>query len=253
MAYESLAQVYDELMADMPYDQWLAFTLEGWRRFGRPRRVADLGCGTGSLSLALAEEGVEVTGIDLSPEMLAIARQKWEARQGSGGRSGHAVFLEQDVRSWELPEPVECAISYCDTINYLLEEDDVRQAFRQTCNQLMQGGLFLFDLHAPSRLRDYALHQPYMLDEDRISYLWTCEWDEERLEIEHLLTLFIRQGEGDLYRRVDELHRQRAYELDFIVHELLEAGFAQVHTAGDFDWNRPAGEDSQRWFFAAVK
>jgi SAM-dependent methyltransferase len=251
MAYEGLAQVYDELMADMPYDRWLAFTLEGWRRYGRPGRVADLGCGTGNLTVALAGEGVHVTGIDLSPDMLAIARDKWETLKGDSG--GEAMFLEQDVRFWTLPEPVECAVSYCDTLNYLLEGDDVRQAFRQTFSQLKPGGLFLFDMHAPARLREYAHNQPYMLDDDRISYLWTCEWDEERLEIEHAITLFVRAGDGDLYRRIEECHRQRAYEREFVVRELKAAGFGEIHAAADFDWNKPADSSARRWFFAAVK
>jgi SAM-dependent methyltransferase len=253
MSYESFAYTYDRLMEGMPYEDWLRFAKEAWREYGiTPRTIVDLGCGTGNLAIPLRVEGYSVTGIDLSEDMLAVAQQKAE-RQPSLTKGGSLTWVQQDIREWELIEQVDTVISFCDCMNYLLEEADIVQAFQQTYQGLKQGGLFLFDVHTPKQLQNYAQTQPFFLNDEDIAYIWTSEYDEDRMEIEHALTLFIQEeADPSKFRRVDEQHIQRAYPLKWLEQQLLEAGFTEVRQAADFRWQLPKAS-TERAFFAARK
>lgn len=252
MAYGQFASHYDRLMEDMPYDRWLRFAQQCWERYGQPRRIVDLGCGTGSVSLPLAQAGGRVTGIDLSDSMLAVAHSKQQqAAAAIAAAGGSLVWLQQDMREWAIDQPADAVVSFCDCVNYLLEEEDVRLMLRCTAEGLRAGGLFVFDAHAPGQLEAYAQEQPFHLNDDDIAYIWTCEYDGERRQIEHELTIFVQQ-EGPLFRRYTESHLQRAYPADWISSELRSCGFDVLDCCADFTWDAPGG-DSQRLFFVARK
>jgi len=253
-SYQQFANVYDRLMEEMPYPEWVEFAERVWERYGKPRTVADLGCGTGKTALPLARSGRRVFGIDLSADMLAIARQKQELQPPG---QGSVVWLQQDIREWELGEPVDAVISFCDTFNYLTEEDDVLLAFRQTYDGLREGGSFIFDMHHPNQLRMYAAEQPFVLNEDDLAYIWVSDLDEERCEIEHQLTIFARgdqedQGRG-LYGRIDEVHIQRAYEPEWVLRALQESGFRDVQAYADFRFEPISPDTTARVFYTALK
>ncbi|MBP1992896.1 class I SAM-dependent DNA methyltransferase [Paenibacillus eucommiae] len=253
MSYQQFAYTYDRLMEGMPYEEWLRFTKEGWSQFGfQPASVVDLGCGTGNLAIPLSLEGLAVTGIDLSEDMLAVARHKADG-QPPGPKSGSLSWVQQDIREWELAEPVDAVICYCDSMNYLLEEQDILEALRQTYQGLKPGGVFLFDVHTPRQLEAYAESQPFFLNEEDVAYIWTSEWDEDRMEIEHALTIFVKDAAAaGTFRRIEEHHIQRAYPLKWLEEQLYEVGFSEVRTAADFHWQMPTGA-SERAFFAARK
>ncbi|SFE21579.1 Methyltransferase domain-containing protein [Paenibacillus algorifonticola] len=252
-SYGEFAAVYDELMSDMPYEDWLWFTEQCWERYGKPGVIADLGCGTGSIAIPLALTGMQVYGIDLSEDMLTVARSKWDEALSAahGVRTGSAIWLQQDMRELELGAPVDAVISFCDCVNYLTEEADVIAAFEAVYAALRPGGVFLFDVHPKAQLIRYAEEQPFVLDEDKAAYIWTCELDEERCEIEHHLTIFAHES-GERFHRFEEMHVQRAYEADWMAEQLQAAGFSKVERFADFKLE-PQNESSERLFFAAVK
>ncbi|MFB5677224.1 class I SAM-dependent DNA methyltransferase [Paenibacillus terreus] len=255
-SYRKFAYVYDELMEDMPYPEWLRFARKAWEKHGMPHSVAELGCGTGAITIPLVNSGFEVTGIDLSSDMLAVARSKMEATSQGRRlfREGSVRWLQQDMRDWRLPEPVDTVISFCDCLNYLLEEEDIARVFRRTYDGLKPGGTFLFDVHHPNTFRRYDEEQPFVLDERSISYIWTCELDVQRCEIEHRLSIFARaETEGrNLYERFEEVHVQRAYDPEWMRTELVKAGFREVRVYADFEWVE-AGDDASRLFYVAIK
>ncbi|MDQ0192022.1 class I SAM-dependent DNA methyltransferase [Paenibacillus wynnii] len=254
-SYGKFAYVYDELMADMPYPDWLTFAETAWKKHGKPVSVAELGCGTGSITIPLAGAGYHMSGIDLSSDMLSVARQKLEEHpQGRRFlREGRVHWIRQNMTEWELPETVDSVISFCDCLNYLLDESDIKSTFARTFAGLKPGGTFLFDVHHPNTLIRYEEEQPFILDEKSVSYIWTCELDAPRREIEHHLVIFAREsGEVNLYRRFEETHVQRAYDPEWLTAELLKAGFSNVKTYADFKWVE-ADEGAERLFYVAVK
>ncbi|WP_059052047.1 class I SAM-dependent DNA methyltransferase [Paenibacillus senegalimassiliensis] len=255
-SYRKFAYVYDELMEDMPYPDWIRFARTAWERHGMPRTVVDLGCGTGSITIPLVNAGFEVTGIDLSSDMLSVARRKMDATpQGTRLlREGSVRWVQQDMTDWAVPEPVDAVISFCDCLNYLLKEDEIVRTFRRTYENLKPGGTFLFDVHHPNTLARYEEEQPFIWDESGVAYIWTCERDARLNEIEHHLTIFAReeeQGPG-LYRRFEETHTQRAYDPLWMKEELRRCGFSQITCYADFEWVE-AVDEAARIFFVAVK
>lgn len=241
MAYEHLAFVYDVLMQEMPYGQWVEWTEKTWQE-DRPRTVLDLGCGTGNIAIPLAQKGYVVTGIDVSPEMLAVAYDKMtEARV-------QIRWVEQDMRELSVP-PVDAVISFCDSLSYLTEEEDVKQTFRRVAESLKPGGWFLFDVHSPYKITHvFGDHTFTHLDEE-INYIWDCVCDPIRLEVEHHLTFFLREENG-LYRKCEETHVQRAYHLLSLTAWLKEAGFDRISVTADFT-DLPPQQHSERLFFQA--
>ncbi|SFS87001.1 class I SAM-dependent methyltransferase [Paenibacillus sp. BC26] len=251
-AYRHFASVYDRLMEEMPYPQWLKFAEACWTRYGTPKSVVDLGCGTGSIAIPLARSGYQVFAIDLSSDMLTIGQSKWGEEPSRSG--GSITWLQQDMTEWEIGEEVDSVISFCDCINYLTEEDEVQAAFQATYQGLKPGGLFLFDVHAPNTLARYAAEQPFVLDDPDVAYIWTCELDEERVEIEHRLTIFAQESgsRDNRFSRIEEMHVQRAYDAEWIRESLLMAGFSRVEQFADFTLEVPDSE-AERLFFAAIK
>jgi SAM-dependent methyltransferase len=255
VAYAQFANQYDRLMSDMPYPSWLSFLRQCWEQYNvTPHTIVDLGCGTGSLSLPLAQSGLHVTGIDISAHMLAVAHDKAEhlRKLAQFAKGGTVQWLEQDMREWELLEQVDCVISFCDCLNYLTEEEDIQLAMKCTYAGLTPGGLFIFDVHAPQQLVGYAESQPFVMDEEDIAYIWTCDYDEDRMEIEHHLSIFDRQTEKgtELYRKIEETHIQRAYPIQWIVEQLKVSGFEVLSVSADFTFQPPV-EQSERLFFVA--
>lgn len=280
MGYQQFAYYYDRLMEEMPYAEWMRFAQMCWDKYGIPQTVVDLGCGTGNISIPLAQTGLRVTGIDLSSDMLAIAREKLDHLQQMSSlvKGGEVRWLQQDLREWELPWQVDSVISFCDCLNYVLEEQEIEQAFRRTYEGLTANGLFIFDVHTQHQLLQYAAEQPFVLNEEHIAYIWTCDLDESRCIIEHELTIFAREsrsesqshprsrsqsqtqvspsdssgGQSERFRRIRETHIQRAYSLEWLMAALERAGFRHVERFADFQFQPPT-DASQRAFFVALK
>ncbi len=242
--YVHFAQVYDEIMADVPYRQWADYICGVWARFSFvPKTVLDLACGTGSLSVILAERGYKVTGVDFSCRMLGVARGK---AKSAGLRID---FVEGDMRSFSLEHPVDAVVCVFDSLNYLLDQKSVQSSFKAVHRALSPGGLFLFDVNTPERLATIPTETSVM--EGRNHYVvWSDHYDPNKKWWKVRLTGFIRRG--DSWLRFDEVHKERAFPLDDYRDCLRKTGFAVLgvyHSATFY----PASEDTSRAYFVAEK
>jgi SAM-dependent methyltransferase len=245
-AYGEFAEYYDLLMQDAPYERWMTFLEQAMARYDlRPRHIADLGCGTGRLSLDLFQKGYTVTGVDLSEDMLMIAQSKLERP------TPKVRFLCQDLRELVLPEPCDLAISFCDSLSYILEEDGLQAAFARVRQNLKPGGCFLFDVHSEYKLREKLGNNVFYEVGEDVTYLWQSRYDAEKSQVEYDITFFALEDEEDeLYRRFQEVHVQRAYDVEVLRGMLRAGGFATVEVYADFAWDVPTNT-SERLFFVA--
>ena len=247
-SYHKLAALYDHLMENAPYDEWMAFTLAAWGKLGiKPQVVADLGCGTGTFLRYLFEYGVQAYGVDLSEGMLQVAKEKLARSHPKS----HLQLLCQDIRHLNLPEPVDCILSYCDTLNYIIESNGVKDVFHRAYQGLKPGGLFIFDVHTPWKVETFFGNETFTDTDAEVSYIWECQYEPVNREVTHDLTLFARE-EGDRYRRYHEIHHQRAYPLEELQQWLQEVGFSRITLSADFTFN-PVEEESERAFFVAQR
>jgi SAM-dependent methyltransferase len=246
MTYERFASWYDQLMSDAPYDAWCELVERTVASYDVGKRLLDLGCGTGELAIRLANKGFDVIGVDLSEQMLAIAQMKAEER------GVHVLFYQQDMRHFGPFEPFDTIAIFCDSLNYLLEDEDVVTTFSRVYDQLRPGGLFLFDVHSLFKMEHIFLQkETFASNDEQVSYIWNCYPGSRPYSVEHELTFFVQLEEG-VYERVDEIHVQRTYDVAQYETWLKDAGFRLLHVWADFTEQQPTNE-SERIFFVAQK
>ena len=218
-AYESFASVYDMFMDNIDYPSWSRYLIGLLKGHGvSDGLVCELGCGTGSMTELLADAGYDMIGIDSSVEMLEQAQdKKYE--------SGHDIlYLNQDMREFELYGTVRAIVSVCDCMNYILTEEDLLKVFRLVNNYLDPGGVFIFDMNTEAKYRGIG-ESTIAENRENGSFIWENSYDPEKRINEYVLTLFIPEEEGeDLFRRYEEVHVQRAYPLERVAELIRKAG-----------------------------
>ncbi|QHT47223.1 class I SAM-dependent methyltransferase [Bacillus sp. SB49] len=237
-----MAQVYDRLMEDAPYDRWVEFTDRMLKKF-HPKAAAiiDLGCGTGEITHRLHKRGYHMTGIDLSSDMLTIAQQK--------DPKAPIAWHRQDMTSLSGFHDVDCIISYCDVINYVTEEDAVKDSFRHIHEALGKDGLFLFDVHSIEHIQQDLLGATFAEVYDDLSYVWFCDPGEKENSFVHDLTFFVQTN--GLYNRFDEVHYQQGYQTEDLATWLKDAGFLLKGIYADF--RKQPSQEGDRLLFVCQK
>ncbi len=244
-AYETLASAYDGLTSDIDYGKTLSFLEAILDQAGKkPQCVVDLACGTGSMSLLLAKKGYQVIGVDISEEMLTQAAFK------AGDMQENAPwFIRQSMDKLRLPMQADAVFCLLDSLNYLTDPQQCRKTFQSVYKALAPGGIFLFDINTPHKLR--SLDGQVFLDENEESYcVWRADFDREENICYYGIDLFRKQGK--VWARSFEQHSEYAYEPEFLTQWLREAGFGEIRAYGDCRLEQPA-EDEQRIYFAAIK
>ncbi|MCR4897212.1 MAG: methyltransferase domain-containing protein [Lachnospiraceae bacterium] len=256
-AYTDFAGVYDELMDDTPYDAWCDRIVEDMEKYGisKPDRTAtdpleaernlvlDLACGTGTLTRMLYERGYDMIGVDYSEEMLMQARAKQE-QDGTG-----ILYLQQDMRELDLYCTIGTVLCICDSLNYLLEEEDLRQTFSLVHNFLYPGGLFLFDCNTDYKYREVIGDTVIAENRDDCSFIWENAYDEGSGINEYDLTVFVKTGE-DTWRRFCETHHQHGYDAALLQRLLSENGFELIRII-DSDTGKEPGPETERIYVVA--
>ncbi len=239
-AYTGFAGVYDIFMDNVPYEEWAGYLWEILRKYGiEDGLLLELGCGTGSMTECMAGYGYDMIGVDYSIEMLELAWKKKE-------KSGHDIlYLNQDMREFELYGTVRAVISVCDSVNYILEDGGLTEVFRLVNNYLDPGGIFLFDFNTEYKYQEVLGVQVIAEDREDCSFIWDNYYDDAERINEYELTLFSREEESELYRKYQETHFQRAYTLEEMRQYIEESGLLYV-TAYDAYTRQPPGERSER-------
>ena len=243
-AYKALAESYDRLTNDVDYAATVDFYEQILAREGlRPRTCVDLACGTGSVTEILARKGYEVTGVDMSEEMLTVAASKVMDLERL------PMFSCQRLEQLRLPRAVDMAVCALDSLDYILDPADCAEAIRRAYKVLNPGGIFIFDVNTPEKLR--AMDGQVFLDEDDDVYcVWRGEFDEETNICSYGMDLFQRQGA--VWHRSFEEHQEYAYSQAQLTGFLKAAGFTHIEVYADRLFEAPrAGE--QRIYFKARK
>ena len=237
-AYTGFADVYDMFMDNIPYETWCEYLTELLKEHGaEDGLILDLGCGPGTLTSLLADKGYDMIGVDISGERLELAMEK-EAEDPKG-----ILYLMQDMREFELYGTVRAVVSICDSMNYILDDKDFVQVLKLVNNYLDPGGVFIFDLNTIYKYRDTMGETTIAENRDEGSFIWENYYDEEEMINEYDLTLFIREEDGR-FRKYEETHYQRAYELQSVKEMIEEAGmeFAAFFDAFTKDAPKPESE-----------
>ena len=243
-AYTGFAEVYDLFMDNIPYEDWCGYLTSLLKEYGiNDGLVLDLGCGTGTLTELLAKEGYDMIGVDVSEDMLQEAIEK---RAESGLP---ILYLLQDMREFELYGTVRAVVSICDSLNYILDYDDLAHVFSLVNNYLDPEGVFIFDLNTPYKYRELIGDATIAENREDASFIWENTWYEKEQVNEYDLTIFARTN-GEYYQKFFETHYQKAYELE-TVKELIQKSGMEFVAAYDAFTREPVRADSERIYIIA--
>ncbi|MGL4912079.1 MAG: class I SAM-dependent DNA methyltransferase [Romboutsia sp.] len=245
--YRDFAFIYDELMNDVDYNGWIEYIENIIKNENaQVQNILELACGTGNLTIPLTKKNYDIAGIDISGEMLNVAREKAE-KEGV-----ELVLLQQDISELDFDVTnLDCVLCACDGFNYITYDDDLENVFAKSHELLKDGGLFIFDISSHYKLSTTLGNNMHGENREDISYLWQNYFDEEQNLIEMELAFFVKDEDGK-FDKFEEVHQQRAYTEEEIVESLQISGFNDIKVYGDFTFEKPK-KDSERIFFVCKK
>jgi len=294
-AYTGFAQVYDIFMDNVPYDDWTDYLSSLLREYGvMEGLVLELGCGTGNITRRLAAKGYDMIGIDNSEEMLEISRDKeyeddfeddydsekektennnFETEDNADGYledeqlvNSNILYLQQDMRNFELYGTVAAVVSICDSMNYITSEQDLVEVFKLVNNYLDANGLFIFDMNSEYKYKHILSDNTIAENREECSFIWENYYDENKMINEYNVTIYVKLEEDEekcqeshqiesnqLFERFQETHYQKAYSIETIKKLLEKAGMEFIVAYDAFTHNSPTDKSERIYFIAKEK
>ena len=247
MSYGVFSEFYDALTANVSYDtvsQVLSYLLT---RYGKSRGLLlDLACGTGSVSVRMAQKGYEVIGVDLSPEMLSEAQNK----AYSAGQN--ILFLCQDMTALDLYGTVDAAVCTLDGLCHLPDEESVFAALQKVSLFMNPGGVFLFDVNSVYKHRAVLGNNTFVYDTDDVYCVWQNTLLSDGVTVQMDLDFFEPVSDAGDYVRQSERFTERAYPKETLEAMLKKAGFTVLDVFDGYS-GKPAHDTSERLLFAVRK
>jgi len=240
-AFGPVAPYYDQLMKQVPYRMWVGYYFLLLSYLGvHPKRLLDVACGTGTMTQMLAREGFAMSGVDISPPMIEIARAK-------AARSRLPIrYFVGDACDMELGETFDAALSFFDSLNNILEPARLAQAFQKVADHIKPGSSFIFDVNTDYAFRMHMFDQENRRLNAKLRYLWKGDWDP----VTRLITVRMQFWFQD--QEFEEVHVQRAYDDEEIRDMLTQAGFGSVSAFHSYTLDRPRA-NSDRLHYVAIR
>ncbi len=242
--YENFAKVYDLFMEETPYDEWTDYVVNIFDRHNLPNTtgiICELGCGTGNMTIRLKNKGFDMIGIDMSEQMLMQAKEKSD---------DNILYLEQDMTEFELYGTVDAIVAFCDSINYITNEQELLTVFKLVNNYLDINGLFVFDINTIYKFKNVLGNNCFCETTDNSAYTWENYYDEDENINEFYTNFFIKDEFTNQYNRYEEYHYEKGYSINKIIELIESSGMEFVACYDELTFDKPTNE-SQRIFFVA--
>lgn len=234
--YDILADWYDRFQ-EIDYHAFVDYYEQVFRRFGLdPKLVLDLGCGTGNITLPMAERGYEMIGLDASAEMLQKAAEKTE---------GEILFLHQDMTEFELYGTVDAMVCALDGVNYLTGDSDFEKMLKLLHYYLNPGGILIFDINTPYKFKEILDGNTFVYEDEDAFCVWENELEDNICYFD--LTFFLKNPDGS-YTKRQEFHQERVYTEEEIRDTVKACGLTCLGAYDGLSFEAPKPE-SERIFF----
>ena len=242
--YNKFAYIYDELMDDIDYEKWYIYIKSIFDKFQRePKMLLEMACGTGNLSYYFGKNGYDLTCFDLSNDMLSIAYNKLKDFK-------KVKILNQNMVNFNINKKFDAIISICDSINYVLNEEDLLKTFTNVKNHINKDGIFIFDINSYYKLSEIIGNNVFVEDREGVFYTWENYFDEKNDIVNFFISFFIQEEDGR-YFRFNEEHFEKAYKTEKIIKLLKQSYFTEIYVFDGFTFNK-AHEKSERISFVAI-
>ncbi len=244
--YNNFSYVYDYFMDNIPYDEWVENILEIFHNnHFTPRSILDLGCGTGELTSKLQTLGFNMSGIDLSKDMINVAKQK------SIDNKQDIQYTVQNMVDFTLNNNVDAMISTCDSYNYILDDNDLLKSFKRVYKYLNDNGMFIFDMNTEHYFKETlgeCMYSDVALDS---AYIVENKYSQIEKINTYELNLFVENKNGSYDRNI-EIHKEKARSIDEVCNLLNRSNFQCLHIL-DTETLDCATSTSDRIYFVCVK
>ncbi len=237
------AEIYDYFMDEQIYKEWTDFVKRTVPR--SKKTLLDLASGTGKLTFRLLEAGYDVTGLDISSDMLALCYNE-QLKSGT-----FFPLIEADMRNLEDAGTYDLVTCSLDAVCYFREKEDVHQTFTEVFKHLNEGGLFLFDVHSLYKMGKIFPGYQFFGEMGEDIFLWSALEGERSGEIVHYLDLF-EHDRAHFYKRSQHLITERSFPIEDYVVMLEESGFINIEVTGNYGLS-PVQEKTERVFFVCEK
>ncbi len=234
----SFARIYDDIMRTVPYGLWYNYLREILVSFDKnPRKILDMACGTGNMTLRFAHEYREIVGIDKSTHMLKIAKEKVNS-------ADNVKFIKKDIRDFTFPEEFDFIFCIFDSLNYILKKEDLKKVFINVYNSLQDDGIFVFDLNTVNRLMSIEPGTTVFKGDG-----YTCFWediiDKGRMIWKVKLKIYLDDDETECYQ---EIHQETGYKTKRVRKLLYDTGFSQVQIYKAFTFDKGNDKDNRLYY-----
>ncbi len=234
MSYNTFALFYDRLTENADYEVRSDYISNFFSQYGSGgKNVLDLACGTGTLCALLSAKGYDVTGIDLSADMLTVAKNKCP----------DSKFICADISDFDISEKFDFCTCTLDSINHLSDINEVKKCFHSVYNCLKKDGLFVFDVNTIYKHNEVLCDNTFVFDEEDFFLSWDNELMENN-QVRILLDFFIFNGKN--YDRFSEEFVETAYSVDELKSALKD--FEIIGIYDEITENSPKS-DSERIHF----
>ena len=248
MIYKLLAPFYDKANKDIDYSKWADFIEDVIKREykeGKPSLILDLGSGTGKMTIELAGRGYDMTGVDNSVEMLDMARNN----AYESGLGDKILWLNQDMREFELYGTVDVTVSCLDCVNHLTDVKSLSKCFGLVHNYLIPDGLFIFDVNGKHKFESIYADNTYAIESDGSFCIWQNYYSKKSGLCDFYITVFNECPDGK-YVRYDETETEKMYTIKTLKKVLCDCGFEFIGAYSDFSF-KPATDDDERIYIVA--
>ena len=236
--FEILAGYYDNLNYNADYKKVADYIESVFEIYNKkPELVLDLACGTGNLTLELDRRGYDMTGVDLSAEMLSVAYIKSEGK--------NILWLNQDMCGFELYGTVDAIVCCYDSLNYILDGEKIKKCFKLVYNYLNPGGLFIFDVNSKYKFEFIYANNNFVLESEQVFCSWQNYYNKKNKTCDFRLTFFARQADGS-YKRYEETQREKYHGVKFFKDVLTDAGFGNLNIFYDFSVDLKYGGENEK-------
>lgn len=207
------------------------------------KEILDIGCGTGTIDILMAQKSYNVCGIDNSPEMISVARNKnKESNTMVQFKTMDALEILKLNRNFDL------VMAMSDVVNHILERNKLVDIFKSANQVLNPGGVFIFDINTPYELQ-HVMSCVQEAEIEDIIYKWEGSFDKKSLIGTYVQSFYDKNGD-ELAR---EIHKERAYKSRDIINWLKQAGFHKIKHYIAFTREKPLTPDVERIYFIAEK
>lgn len=243
MIYQKFAKFYDELFDETMYDKWLSYVKDN---VTKDESIMDMACGTGRLLSFLSDEGYQVSGMDLSDDMLTLADERLRDKENK------VELIQGDMTDLSDLPNFNVITCFDDSLCYLPDLETLQTTFENVLNHLSDNGTFLFDVITPYQTDVVYPGYMYNYHDDENAFQWQSYIGEFDHSVEHDLVFFTYNEDIDAYDQFSETHFERTYELQTYLNLLKKVGFSSIEVSANFGHDE-ISEDTTRWFFKCKK